>query len=735
MAISNRTATTANSGSSAASSITLNNPTGTSAGDLLITTISINNGSSASITTLSGWTLLNRHNNTTILGQGVYYRVADGTEGSSFTWSCTSEFVSAVCDCYTGVDPNNPFSGEASTGNTSASTTVTFPAAIVPTSENVYEAFFCSTRNTTGTTTNSSVGTGLAVDGDTCTTATDFIETMAVDGLSKTLPLATHGGGTCTQSRSVTSIVLLVLLRPLVTTQTGNFSIDVATYATQITGSGTVTTPSFSTGYNSELLLVECIGDASQSTSNLAVSGGGLTWTKQLVVKNASPNIIHYIFTAVASTPLSNVTVTATDSGDTSTDWSIYLTSILGANNSSPIGASNSAFGSSIVSTSVTTTANGSWIWATWQNSQTNGGAPTLSGTPSTVQSLFGFGDTNAGNYYQYWLQTSDTTSSGTSVTMNTTAPTAETQGVVAFELMAASTGTSASVTQVAATLTFTGGTQSIATVQDTAVAQSAATLTFTGGTQVSQTLASVTQSAATLTFNGGTQSAASVQDVSIGQVGATLTFTGGIQSTNVNTAQTGATLTFTGGTQSTNVTVTQSAATLTFNGGTQAVAAVQIVSVAQVGATLTFSGGTQSTAINIAQVAASLTFTGGTQSTNVNVTQSAATLTLTGGTQGIATVNIASVSQSAVTLTLTGGTQTIATVNDVVLTQSHATLTFTGGTQAIVTIQVASISQSATTITFTGGTQSVRSNTPSIKKEYLLFGFKGFRIKARVFR
>ena len=70
-----------------------------------------------------------------------------------------------------------------------------------------------------------------------------------------------------------------------------------------------------------------------------------------------------------------------------------------------------------------------------------------------------------------------------------------------------------AAVTQVAGTLTATGGTQVAAAVRIAAVAQSAGTLTATGGTQVAAAtiLATVAQAAATLTATGGTQVAASV--------------------------------------------------------------------------------------------------------------------------------------------------------------------------------------------------------------------------------
>lgn len=216
------------------------------------------------------------------------------------------------------------------------------------------------------------------------------------------------------------------------------------------------------------------------------------------------------------------------------------------------------------------------------------------------------------------------------------------------------SSGTSATVTQVAANLTATGGTQAVATVRDVAIAQVAANLTATGGTQAVAAIvvasASITQVAANLTATGGTQAVASVQKVSIAQLAATLTATGGTQSllavSIASISQVAATLTVTGGTQALKLAglIVQVAANLTASGGTQAVGSVQTVSITQTHATLTATGGTQALAasriVALAQIAATLTATGGTQSVvaaplvNAAIAQIAAILTVTPGLQ-----------------------------------------------------------------------------------------------------
>ena len=222
--------------------------------------------------------------------------------------------------------------------------------------------------------------------------------------------------------------------------------------------------------------------------------------------------------------------------------------------------------------------------------------------------------------------------------------------GVVTFyDLVSAP---SAAVTQVAATLTFTGGTQVVAAIRAAQVAQSAATLTFTGGTQVAITKAAIAQTAATLTFTGGTQTYTVVSSVAVAQTAATLTFTGGTQVVTASRLASAA----------------QSAATLTFTGGTQAVASVRKAQVAQVGATLTFTGGTQAVAttrfVTVAQIAATLTFTGGTQSIIImqgaSLSQVAATLIFSGGIQFVESPPV----WNYITLTVQSLVQ-IATGND----------------------------------------------------------------------
>jgi hypothetical protein len=111
-------------------------------------------------------------------------------------------------------------------------------------------------------------------------------------------------------------------------------------------------------------------------------------------------------------------------------------------------------------------------------------------------------------------------------------------------------------ISQVAATLTATTGTQSVDAIFSLTIGPTAANLALTGGTQSVATvnIVSISQVGSILTLTGGLQGIQDVRDVLVTQVGATLTITGGAQSftafNNVSLLQLAAILTVTGGIQ-----------------------------------------------------------------------------------------------------------------------------------------------------------------------------------------
>jgi hypothetical protein len=86
--------------------LAINKPTSTASGDLLVHCMSYIQGQT--VTTLSGWTLVSTVNGTTGVTVAVYYRVADGSEGSTFTWTFTTtsgaSLVAMTCLRFTGTN-------------------------------------------------------------------------------------------------------------------------------------------------------------------------------------------------------------------------------------------------------------------------------------------------------------------------------------------------------------------------------------------------------------------------------------------------------------------------------------------------------------------------------------------------------------------------------------------------------------------------------------------------------
>lgn len=112
-------------------------PTGTVDGDFLLTAISI--GSSRTITTLSGWTLITAYNFSTDYRVYVWYKRAS-SEGTDYTWTASGgAYTEGICWRMTGVvstgDPQDATlciaTGEGATVTATAITTATANAAVI----------------------------------------------------------------------------------------------------------------------------------------------------------------------------------------------------------------------------------------------------------------------------------------------------------------------------------------------------------------------------------------------------------------------------------------------------------------------------------------------------------------------------------------------------------------------------------------------------------------------------
>ncbi len=130
LGITFRTAASASAGSGTLS-LAVNVPSGTVASDVMVASIAVR-PNTATITAPGGWTLQKRTDNAsaTASSLAVYYRVAGGSEPSSYTWTFSTSTGSAGgIQTFSNVDTNNPIdidSGQnTASGLTHASPTVT----------------------------------------------------------------------------------------------------------------------------------------------------------------------------------------------------------------------------------------------------------------------------------------------------------------------------------------------------------------------------------------------------------------------------------------------------------------------------------------------------------------------------------------------------------------------------------------------------------------------------------
>ncbi|GAA4138244.1 galactose oxidase-like domain-containing protein [Leifsonia shinshuensis] len=256
----------------------------------------------------------------------------------------------------------------------------------------------------------------------TTTTGTGYTDAAVVGGTSYTYTVTAQdaAGNVSAASNSATA-----------TAVSGPKAITVDKLVTkhQGTAASTVAVGGLTTTGTNELLLAFISSDGGNAAQIGSVSGGGLTWTLRQRANIQAGTA--EVWQAVAPTPLSNVTVTATQK---SGSWQSSLTvaGFLGAD--SGAGAVTAANGSSgAPSATLTTTRAGSWVWGvgtdwTAARARTVGAGQTL-----VDQYLSPSGDT-------YWLQRTNapTAAAGTAVTINDTAPTTDLWDLALVEILPA---------------------------------------------------------------------------------------------------------------------------------------------------------------------------------------------------------------------------------------------------------------------------------------------------------
>ncbi len=214
-----------------------------------------------------------------------------------------------------------------------------------------------------------------------------------------------------------------------------NLSSDVNVSKDGTSASSSIASPAFSTASGNELLLAFISTDflSGTNTSVTAVSGGGLTWT--LAVRTNAQKGDAEIWRAFATAPISNVTVSATLSQSvvsSITVMSFTGVDTTGTGGSGAIGATISKSAATGAPTAtVTTTRNNSWVFGVGNDFDN-----AIARTVGTGQTLVHQNLTTAGDTYWVQMQNSPTPASGTSVTINDTAPTTDSYNLSVVEVL-----------------------------------------------------------------------------------------------------------------------------------------------------------------------------------------------------------------------------------------------------------------------------------------------------------
>ena len=211
-------------------------------------------------------------------------------------------------------------------------------------------------------------------------------------------------------------------------------ALDAVAFGDSTSASSAATTSAFSTAGANELLLAFIASDASSSGMSVTgVSGGSLNWV--LVRRTNTQLGTAEVWRAFAPSRLSNVAVTATLAQTVVA--SITVAALTGAetsgvSGSGAIGATASGSAASgAPSASLVATRNGSWVFGVG-NDFDRATARTVGANQTMVhQSLSSTGDT-------YWVQRQNniTPLSGTSVTINDTAPTGDRYNLTIVEVL-----------------------------------------------------------------------------------------------------------------------------------------------------------------------------------------------------------------------------------------------------------------------------------------------------------
>ncbi len=150
-AITSGTSTTGISGNETYVLLTINKPSDTAVGDILLASIAVDGGMPATTTPPSGWNLIQRIDNDTNVSLISYWKEVGPSEPSSYTWTITETRAVGGITRYAGIDTSNPI--DAATSTTGRGTTATAPSVTTTVSNSQVVALFAINAATTSSAT------------------------------------------------------------------------------------------------------------------------------------------------------------------------------------------------------------------------------------------------------------------------------------------------------------------------------------------------------------------------------------------------------------------------------------------------------------------------------------------------------------------------------------------------------------------------------------------------------
>ncbi|MFL6311458.1 MAG: beta strand repeat-containing protein [Terriglobales bacterium] len=420
-----------------ATSITAPVPTGASTGSVLVTVGGQpSNGSTFTVTPAPSIASLAPNSGaigSVITINGSNFGPTQGNGGVKFgtlaatitSWSATSIVATVPSGAVTGSVVVTAAGGVASNGSTFTVTSAPAITSVAPAAGGGFGSSFTITGTNFGGTQGSGKVTLNSIPATVSSWSATSIVAQVPSGVTTGNVVVTAAGGVASNG------VRFKVLNP------GGVAIDQTIFADGTATATTRATATFSTSATNELLLafISSGKGTAATTTVSSVAGGSLTWV--LVQRTNTQQGTAEIWRAFAPTALTNITVTATFSQSVLSSMTVVsFTGVdtSGTNGAGAIGAiatANTATGAP--SASLTTTRANSVVFGVGEDPTTKL-ARTLGSNQALVHQLLCGPSTQT---CTLWVQQTPTlvTATGTSVTINDTAPTADAYNLSLVEI------------------------------------------------------------------------------------------------------------------------------------------------------------------------------------------------------------------------------------------------------------------------------------------------------------